>query len=122
MESGPRGQDHTYAWRLAADAALTHEETGMRKLVSDLFISLDGVVEAPHEWHFPYYNDEMAAAVDGSIGQSDTLLLGRKTYDSFAGAWPQREIDGGEDAFFARKLGDARKIVVSQRPLEFTWR
>jgi dihydrofolate reductase len=80
------------------------------------------VVESPDQWHFPYYNDEMGAAVDGSIGQSDTLLLGRKTYDSFVGAWPDREQAGGEDAFFATKLGDARKIVVSRQPLEFTWR
>jgi dihydrofolate reductase len=94
----------------------------MRKIVSDMFISLDGVVEAPDQWHFPYYNEEMAAAVDASVGQADTLLLGRKTYDSFAGAWPDREAAGGDDAFFARKLGDARKIVVSRQPLEFTWR
>jgi dihydrofolate reductase len=94
----------------------------VRKIVADLFISLDGVVEAPDQWHFPYYNDEMGAAVDASIGQSDTLLLGRKTYDSFAGAWPDRENAGEEDAAFAKKLGDARKIVVSRQPLEFTWR
>lgn len=94
----------------------------MRKIVSDLFISLDGVIDAPDQWHFPYYNDEMGAAVDASIGQADTLLLGRKTYDSFAGAWPEREQAGAEDAFFAKKLGDARKIVVSRQPLEFTWR
>lgn len=94
----------------------------MRKIVAGLFMSLDGVVEAPDQWHFPYYNDEMGMAVDASIGQSDTLLLGRKTYDSFAGAWPDRETAGEEDAAFAKKLGDARKIVVSRQPLEFTWR
>jgi dihydrofolate reductase len=49
-------------------------------------------------------------------------LLGRKTYDSFAGAWPEREAAGGEDAPFAKALGDARKIVVSHQRLEFTWR
>lgn len=94
----------------------------MRKIVAQLFISVDGVVEDPHEWHFPYFSDEMGAAVDAVLGQADTLLLGRVTYDSFAGAWPEREAAGGEDAPFAKKLGDARKIVVSRRTLDFTWR
>jgi dihydrofolate reductase len=94
----------------------------MRKIVAQLFISLDGVVEAPHEWHFPYFNDEMGTAVDAVLGRKDTLLLGRETYDSFAGAWPEREAAGGEDAPFAKILGDTRKIVVSSRQLEFTWR
>jgi dihydrofolate reductase len=94
----------------------------MRKITADLFISLDGVEEAPDQWHFPYFNDEMGAAVDSTMGSSDTLLLGRKTYDSFAGAWPEREAAGGEDADFAKKLGDARKIVVSNQQLDFTWR
>ena len=94
----------------------------MRKVIANLFISLDGVVEEPGDWHFPYFNDEMGAAVDAALGAADTLLLGRKTYDDHAGAWPEREAEGGEDAEFAKVLGDARKIVVSRRPLELTWR
>src|SRR5256885_1298582 len=94
----------------------------MRKITAGLFMSLDGVVEAPDQWHFPYFNDEMGAAVDATLGAVDTILFGRKTYDSFAGAWPEREAAGGEDAPFAKVLGDARKIVVSNRRLEFTWR
>ncbi|WP_405786239.1 dihydrofolate reductase family protein [Streptomyces sp. NBC_01367] len=94
----------------------------MRKIKAQLFISLDGVVEAPDQWHFPYFNEEMGAAVDATLGQADTLLLGRRTYDSFAGAWPDREAAGGEDAPFAKVLGDARKIVVSNGPCDFTWR
>ena len=94
----------------------------MRKIIAGLFISLDGVVEAPDQWHFPYFNDEMGAAVDASLGRSDTILFGRKTYDSFAGAWPEREAAGGEDAHFAKVLGDARKIVASNQQLELTWR
>src|SRR5687767_5252616 len=69
----------------------------MRKITAGLFISLDGVVEDPQDWHFPYFNDEMGAAVDRQLVAADTLLLGRKTYDSFAGAWPDREAAGGED-------------------------
>ncbi|HZJ07346.1 MAG TPA: dihydrofolate reductase family protein [Nocardioidaceae bacterium] len=94
----------------------------MRKITAGLFISLDGVVEDPGDWHFPYFNDEMGAAVAGQLGAADTLLLGRRTYDSFAGAWPDRETGGGEDADFAKALGDARKIVVSNQSLQFTWR
>jgi len=94
----------------------------VRKITAGLFISLDGVVEAPDQWHFPYFNDEMGAAVGATLGAADTVLFGRRTYDSFAGAWPEREAAGGEDAPFAKALGDARKIVVSNQKLEFTWR
>jgi len=94
----------------------------MRKITAGLFISLDGVVEDPQNWHFPYFNDEMGAAVDRQLVAADTLLLGRKTYDSFAGAWPDREAAGGEDADFGKRIGDARKIVVSNQNLQFTWR
>jgi dihydrofolate reductase len=94
----------------------------LRKITAGLFISLDGVVEAPDQWHFPYFNDEMGAAVDATLGAADTVLFGRETYDSFAGAWPEREEAGEEDAGLAKKLGDVRKIVVSNQKLEFTWR
>ena len=94
----------------------------MRKITAGLFIALDGVVEAPDQWHFPYFNEEMGAAVDATLGAADTVLFGRKTYDSFAGAWQEREAVGEEDADFAKTLGDARKIVVSNQKLEFTWR
>jgi dihydrofolate reductase len=95
----------------------------MKKIVSNLFISLDGVVDGLEDWHFPFFNDEMGAAVDAVFATADTLLLGRKTYDDHAGAWPEREAAGEEDADFAKALGDARKIVVSrQQQPELTWR
>jgi dihydrofolate reductase len=94
----------------------------VRKITAGVFIALDGVVEEPASWHFPYFNDEMGAAVGATFGAADTMLFGRKTYDSFAGAWPDREAAGGEDAGFAQALGDMRKIVASRRTLEFTWR
>jgi dihydrofolate reductase len=94
----------------------------MRKIIANLFISLDGVVEEPGDWHFPYFNDEMGEAVGAVLGTADTMLLGRKTYDDHAGAWPEREAEGGEDAEFAKVLGDARKIVVSHQRLELSWR
>ncbi len=94
----------------------------MRKIIAGMFISLDGVVEAPDQWHFPYFNEEMGAAVGGIFDRADTMLIGRVTYDSFAGAWPDREAAGEEDAAFAKQLGDARKVVVSNQDLHFTWR
>jgi dihydrofolate reductase len=94
----------------------------MRKITAGLFISLDGVVEAPDQWHFPYFNEEMGAAVDAQIGTAGTMLFGRKTYEGFAEAWPERETAGEDDADLARKLGDARKIVVSSQDPELTWR
>jgi dihydrofolate reductase len=69
----------------------------MRKITADLFISLDGVAEEPGDWQLPHCNDGMGAAVDATLGTADTLLLGRRTYDSFAGTWPERETAGGEE-------------------------
>src|SRR5215203_2023045 len=100
----------------------TRKEPLMSKITASLFIALDGVVEDPADWHFPYYNDEMGAAVDANQGGANIMVFGRKTYDSFAGAWPEREAAGEEDAPFAKALGDMRKIVASNQQLEFTWR
>jgi dihydrofolate reductase len=94
----------------------------MAKVISTLFISADGVAEIDPDWHFPYFDENMGRAVTEDYDTSDVLLLGRETYDSFAGAWPDREAAGEEDAPFAKRLGDTRKIVVSRRPHEFTWR
>lgn len=94
----------------------------MKKISAGLFIAVDGVVEEPGNWHFPYFNDEMGASVMAQIGGADTLLFGRVTYDSFAGAWPERELAGEEDAGMAKAIGDARKIVVSHQDLTFDWR
>ncbi|MFG2825569.1 dihydrofolate reductase family protein [Kitasatospora sp. NPDC048365] len=94
----------------------------MRKITAGLFIAADGVVESPEQWHFPYFNDEMGAAVGAQLGAADTVLLGRVTYDGFAAAWPEREDAGGEDAPMAKALGDARKVVVSHSDLAFDWR
>jgi dihydrofolate reductase len=94
----------------------------MAKVISTLFISADGVAEIDPDWHFPYFDENMGRAVGEDYDTSDVLLIGRVTYDSFAGAWPDREAAGGEDAPFAKQLGDMRKVVVSRHPLEFSWR
>ena len=94
----------------------------MATISASLFTALDGVVDpSVGNWHFPYFNDEMGEAVDATH-DADVMLFGRVTYDSFAGAWPEREAAGEEDAEFAKRLGDVRKIVASRRPLTFTWR
>ena len=94
----------------------------MAKVISTLFISADNVAEIDPAWHFPYFDENMSRAVDEDYATADVLLIGRKTYDSFAGAWPGREAAGGEDAPFAARLGEMRKIVVSRQPLSFSWR
>ncbi|WP_283137475.1 dihydrofolate reductase family protein [Rhizohabitans arisaemae] len=83
----------------------------MRKTVAGLFISLDGVVERPDQWHFPYFNDEMGAAVGAQAAEADTLLFGRVTFEEFAGYWPNHQ---GEDAELADYLNNTPKFVVSQ--------
>jgi dihydrofolate reductase len=94
----------------------------MAIIIASLFTALDGVVDpAVGNWHFPYFNEEMGKAVDGTH-DADVMLFGRVTYDSFAGAWPEREAAGEEDAVMAKRLGDMRKIVASRSPLEFAWR
>src|SRR3982750_1515932 len=94
----------------------------MAKVISTLFISADGVAEIDPDWHFPYFAENMGRPVAEDYDTADVLLIGRETYDSFAGAWPDREAAGGDDPPFAKQLGDTRKVVVSRQPLEFTWR
>ncbi|MDM7830999.1 dihydrofolate reductase family protein [Cellulomonas edaphi] len=94
----------------------------MATIVSTLFISLDGVVEIDPAWHFPYFDANMGAAVADDYEGTDVLLLGRVTYDSFAGAWPERETAGGEDATFAAQLGDTRKVVATRGTQDLGWR
>ncbi|MBQ1012238.1 dihydrofolate reductase [Micromonospora sp. M51] len=94
----------------------------MAKVISTLFISADGVAEIDPDWHFPYFDENMGRAVTEDYDTADVLLIGRETYDSFAGAWPGREAAGGDDAPFAKQLGDMRKVVVSRQSLEFSWR
>jgi dihydrofolate reductase len=94
----------------------------MATVSASMFMALDGVVDpGVGNWHFPYYNEEMGKAVEGTH-DADVMLFGRVTYDSFAGAWPDREAASGPDAHFAKRLGDMRKVVVSHRPLELSWR
>jgi dihydrofolate reductase len=93
------------------------EEITMRKIVAGLFISLDGVIEAPQTWHFPYFNDEMGAAVAAQMEAADTMLLGRRTYEEFAGFWPNQSNDDP----FATRMNSTPKVVVSTTLEAATW-
>lgn len=79
----------------------------MRKIVAGLFISLDGVTEAPDQWHFQYFDDAMGAQVDALTARSDTMLVGRRTYEEFASFWPTAEIE------MAEHMNNTPKLVVS---------
>lgn len=81
----------------------------MRKIVAGLFVSLDGVMESPDKWHYPYFNEEMGAAVGTHMAAADTMLLGRRTYQEFAALWPNA---GGDDPF-AAQINNTPKLVVS---------
>jgi dihydrofolate reductase len=88
----------------------------MRKIVSYLFITLDGVVESPEKWVM--YNDEMGNAINELSHAADTLLLGRRTYDTFAASWPQRTND---DDPLADWMNNTPKVVVSSTLQNPTW-
>jgi hypothetical protein len=63
------------------------EEHIMGSIKASLFISLDGVIEAPETWHFPYFNDEMGAVVGEQMAAADaTLLVARATLPSISAA------------------------------------
>ncbi len=94
----------------------------MSTIISTLFISLDSVAEIDPAWHFPYFDEHMGAAVDEDYADVDVLLLGRVTYDSFAGAWPAREEAGDVDAAFAARLGDVRKVIATRGDQDLGWR
>ena len=81
----------------------------MRKIVAGLYVSLDGVVEAPETWHFPYLNDEMLDIIASQMAAADTMLLGRRTYEVFAAYWA----DKGNDVKFADAINHTPKLVAS---------
>ena len=79
----------------------------MRQVNARLFITLDSVIEAPENWVKP--DDEMFAALEVDYEQSDALLLGRRTYETFAASWPDR----GSEVPNADWMNKTRKYVAS---------
>ena len=97
---------------------------------ADLFITLDGVYQAPGGpdedreggfafggWQAPYFDDESGEAIGGGIERMDALLLGRKTYDIFASFWPNQ----GDDDPIARTFNALPKFVVSRSLTDPSW-
>jgi dihydrofolate reductase len=91
-------------------------------------VSLDGVVQAPGGpeedrsngfnhggWAFPHHDEETGAAIDAAQGEEFDLLLGRRTYDIFAGYWPRQE------GPMADSLNRARKYVATHRADSLDW-
>lgn len=95
----------------------------MAKLIVTEFSSLDGVMEAPggEDFKYPGWSFEFDRGEDGDrfkldeTMEADGLLIGRRTYESFAGAWPERE---GE---FADKFNSMPKFVVSTTLKDPDW-
>jgi dihydrofolate reductase len=95
----------------------------MGKIVVTEFSSLDGVMQAPggEDFKYPGWTFEFERGDDGNkfkldeTMEADALLLGRRTYESFAGAWPERE---GE---FADKFNEMPKYLVSSTITDPEW-
>jgi dihydrofolate reductase len=81
----------------------------VRRLVAWELVSVDGVMEAPEEWAFPYADDEMNEANAAGRAASDALLMGRKTYEGMAAFWPNQP--GGTP--MVDHINSVRKFVVS---------
>jgi dihydrofolate reductase len=98
------------------------EEVSMRKVIASELMSLDGVMESPDKWHFPYFNDEMGTEIGAAMATADAMLLGRVTYQEFAAFWPSQNSESSEDQEFADYMNNTPKFVVSttlEEPLEW---
>lgn len=102
----------------------------MGKIVVLSFVSLDDVMQAPGGpeedtsgdfkyggWTVPYWDEFSGEVMDEQIGVPFDLLLGRKTYDIFAGYWPQQDPAG----LVAAPFNKATKYVVSRSSPKLTW-
>ncbi len=82
------------------------------------FISLDGVFESP-TWTFDYgFDPQMGETIGAFTGQSNTILLGRTTFEMFAPAWSTRTVEDDPGAPF---FNDTEKFVVGAREPAVEW-
>jgi len=88
------------------------------RLVATEYLSLDGVFHEPGQWSQPFFNEEAMQFKSAELKASDAQLLGRKTYEGFAAAWPAMRESTGE---FGEKMNDMPKYVVSSTLTEATW-
>jgi dihydrofolate reductase len=89
----------------------------MRKLALTEFLTIDGVMEAPHLWNAPFFDEESGSYKLNEVRATDALLLGRVTYEGFAAAWPGRSDEQG----FADRFNSIPKYVVSTTLTNPTW-
>lgn len=87
----------------------------MRKIVNSTFVSLDGIVNHMEHWHYELIDDESTAVALEQVTEADGLLLGRKTYDAYASAWPTRDGD------LAKRLNALPKYVPSTTLTDPEW-
>jgi len=88
----------------------------MRKLVESTFVTLDGVISSPQVWGAPYWDDEHAGYAHNLLFAADALLLGRKTCEGFAQAWPSRT---GDD--YSDRINRLPKHVASRTLQQAEW-
>jgi dihydrofolate reductase len=81
----------------------------MGKIVAVEYTTLDGVFEEP-AWSGPYFNEELSDWQAANLREADALLLGRKTYEGFAAAWPQMAAETG---FFGERMNSMPKHVAT---------
>jgi dihydrofolate reductase len=79
----------------------------MRKIAAGLFVSVDGVVEAPDTWTGAYFSPEIEQLIGSMMADGDTLLLGRVTYQGFADSF------AGASGGMADRMNNFQKVVVS---------
>lgn len=90
----------------------------MRKIVVSEFMSLDGVVGEPETWQFPFQTEEMGAITERQTNDTDAFLLGRVTYEVFAGFWPTMK---NNEFGVADKYNSVPKYVVSTTLQRADW-
>src|SRR5207249_9517761 len=90
---------------------------GTRTLAATLSVSLDGVVESPENWSFPFWSEETQKFKFDETFASDALLLGRVTYEGFAAAWPGAKDPDG----FADRFNSMPKFVASRTLTKLAW-
>jgi dihydrofolate reductase len=94
----------------------------MRKLIESTHVSLGGEVGSPHEWAFRYLNEEHHAYAHELLFAADALLLGRRTYEGLAAAYPEMTGDGtGASSEFIDRMNSIPKFVASTTLRETTW-
>lgn len=71
----------------------------MRKLTAGLFHSVDGAVQSPNLWQFDAFDAELGASMTKTLAVTDTVILGRKGYEEWAGFWPNAGFDDDFKSF-----------------------